>query len=47
MKALALCLLLCACAAPAPRKALTVRNLQSKCALIQFSGCAALVARAP
>jgi hypothetical protein len=47
MKALALCLLLCACAAPPPRKTLTVRNLQSKCALIQFSGCASLAPRAP
>lgn len=32
---------LCSCQLPAPSHALVVRDLAGKCALIQFSGCAA------
>ena len=42
--ALALLIPLGSCLGPPPSHALVVRNLEAKCALIAFSGCAALYA---
>jgi hypothetical protein len=39
--ALGLLATLCSCLGPPPSHALVVRNLELKCALIAFSGCAA------
>ncbi len=39
----ALCGWLCSCQGPPPNHALPVRDLAGKCALIAFSGCAALM----
>lgn len=39
--ALAVTMLLGSCLGPPPSHALVVRNLESKCALIAFSGCGA------